>query len=144
MSVTRFQALRGPTVARVGIVPLEGELVFDTTLKMMFVGDGETVGGNPFSGTTPYVSAEFTEDASLSGLDCAIANSASAIEFQLPTSNAAARPIDVGNIGAGVLTVVTIGGQQIYTPVGGPTDNIQLVTSNSVRLLPVGGKWVIC
>lgn len=43
--VTRLQVLRGTTTARLAIVPMAGELVYDTTEKKLYVGDGTTPGG---------------------------------------------------------------------------------------------------
>ena len=36
---------RGPTVDRLSFVPLDGEIIYDSDLKQVFVGDGETYGG---------------------------------------------------------------------------------------------------
>jgi hypothetical protein len=36
---------RGPTSDRVAFVPLEGEIIYDTDAKKVFIGDGETFGG---------------------------------------------------------------------------------------------------
>ena len=44
-NVTRFQVLRGTTTQRTAITPLISELVFDTDLNKMYVGDGSTAGG---------------------------------------------------------------------------------------------------
>ena len=41
---------RGPTTDRLAFVPLDGEVIYDTTLKQMFVGDGITFGGRGISG----------------------------------------------------------------------------------------------
>jgi hypothetical protein len=41
---------RGPTADRLAFVPLDGEVIYDTTLKQMFVGDGITYGGRGISG----------------------------------------------------------------------------------------------
>ena len=40
-----LQVRRGTTSERLSITPLPGELVFDTTAKQLFVGDGSTAGG---------------------------------------------------------------------------------------------------
>ena len=37
---------RGTTEERLAFVPLKGEIIYDTELKQVFVGDGETYGGN--------------------------------------------------------------------------------------------------
>lgn len=53
-----LQIRRGPTADRLAIIPLEGELVYDTESGVVYIGDGTTPGGNPAS--------EFTvEDARL-------------------------------------------------------------------------------
>lgn len=41
---------RGPTTDRLAFCPLDGEVIYDTTLKQMFVGDGVTFGGRGISG----------------------------------------------------------------------------------------------
>ena len=42
-----FQFKRGTTTRRLTYTPLSGELVYDTTLNKMFIGDGITAGGIP-------------------------------------------------------------------------------------------------
>ena len=36
---------RGPTVDRLAFTPIEGEIIYDTLLKKIFIGDGLTPGG---------------------------------------------------------------------------------------------------
>jgi hypothetical protein len=43
---------RGPTTDRVVFVPLDGEIIYDSDLKSIFIGDGTTYGGNAV-GTVP-------------------------------------------------------------------------------------------
>lgn len=43
--VTRFQILRGTTAERLAFTPLAGELVYDTELPSLYIGDGTTAGG---------------------------------------------------------------------------------------------------
>lgn len=50
--VTRILVLRGTTAQRLAFTPLNGELVWDTTLNEMWVGDGTTAGGIPLSQLT--------------------------------------------------------------------------------------------
>lgn len=50
--VTRILVLRGTTAQRLAFTPLSGELVWDTDLLEMFVGDGTTLGGIPLSNLT--------------------------------------------------------------------------------------------
>jgi hypothetical protein len=42
-----LQIRRGPTADRENMVPLEGELVYDTDLKSVYIGDNSTAGGLP-------------------------------------------------------------------------------------------------
>ena len=54
---------RGPTTDRLAFVPLDGEIIYDSDLKKVYVGDGEIYGGNAvtFGGTTSnvyYVTSE--------------------------------------------------------------------------------------
>ena len=44
--VTRLQLLRGTTAQRLAMTPLAGELIYDTSLSKVFLGDGITPGGN--------------------------------------------------------------------------------------------------
>jgi hypothetical protein len=53
-----LQIRRGTTAERLSITPLVGELVFDTTLSQIFVGNGTTAGG-----TSPNIDAETIEQA---------------------------------------------------------------------------------
>ena len=41
---------RGPTEDREGFTPLNGEIIYDTTNKQLYVGDGQTAGGKPAYG----------------------------------------------------------------------------------------------
>lgn len=43
---------RGPTTDRVAFVPLDGEIIYDSDLKSIYIGDGVTYGGNSV-GTVP-------------------------------------------------------------------------------------------
>lgn len=45
-----LQLRRGPTADRTSVVPLLGELVYDTTTGAVFIGDGVTAGGVPITG----------------------------------------------------------------------------------------------
>ena len=47
-----LQIRRGPTVDRLTITPVDGELIYDTTEQKLYIGDGTTPGGNPASGFT--------------------------------------------------------------------------------------------
>lgn len=136
--VTRFQCLIGTSAQRLAIVPLKGELIYDETMNMMFVGDGVTFGGNPFSGAQTVVMEIFTGDTSISGYDYAIADSPTEIDFTLPNANTYPKPIRVKNAGAGLLNVIPTLGQLI----DGLSD-LQLVTTNAVVLVPKNGRWFI-
>lgn len=48
-SVTRLVLLKGTTAQRSAFTPLQAEIVFDTSLNQVFVGDGATPGGNPLT-----------------------------------------------------------------------------------------------
>jgi hypothetical protein len=50
--VTRFTFLKGTTAQRLGLVLLEGELLYDTTEKSWYGGDGVNAGGRPLSNLT--------------------------------------------------------------------------------------------
>jgi hypothetical protein len=141
--VTRLQVLRGTSLERVSFTPLSGELVFDTTLNLMFVGDGMTAGGLPFSGESPVVIEILTTDSSLSGIDYAIFDSSIEIDGTLPNATTYPKPIHVNNKGDGLLNILTTGGQLIYGPLGGPVDNIQLIKTNAVKLVPKSGAWYL-
>jgi hypothetical protein len=47
-----LQIRRGTTAERLAITFLPGEIVFDTTLNQVFIGDGETSGGSPVTAYT--------------------------------------------------------------------------------------------
>lgn len=141
--VTRFQCLRGTTVERVSFTPLQGELVFDTDMNMMFVGDGVTSGGLPFFGETPVSIGILDDDAELSGFDYAIFESAVEVDAQLPDAMTYMKPIRVSNQGDGLLNVLSHSGQLIYGPLGGPATNIQLAKTNSIVFVPKSGRWFL-
>ena len=138
--VTRFQVLRGTTSQRVAFTPLLGELVFDTSLNQMFVGDGTTPGGLPLQAApVGQIIQIYNSNTALTNEDAAIGNSATAITFTLPDAMTADKKITVKNKGAGVLTVQGVLSQLIdsYT-------DIQLNQTNSVDLVPKNGEWFIC
>lgn len=47
-----LQIRRGPTADRVAFTPVEGELIFDTQSKSLYIGDGSTTGGIAAAGLT--------------------------------------------------------------------------------------------
>ena len=49
---------RGPTSDREGFTPLSGEVIYDTTNKQLYVGDGQTAGGKPAYGDKAKVDSE--------------------------------------------------------------------------------------
>jgi len=51
---------RGTTAERLEFVPLKGEIIYDTELKQVFVGDGETYGGRSVFNDTVIVDEEGT------------------------------------------------------------------------------------
>ena len=51
---------RGTTAERLEFVPLKGEIIYDTELKQVFVGDGETYGGRSVFNDTIVVDTEGT------------------------------------------------------------------------------------
>jgi len=53
-----LQIRRGSTTDRLQFTPLVGELIYDTQQKVLYVGDGETVGGRAGSTFTAQESAE--------------------------------------------------------------------------------------
>jgi hypothetical protein len=48
-----LQIRRGPTADRIASTPLEGELVYDTDTGAVYIGNGDTAGGNPIAVFTP-------------------------------------------------------------------------------------------
>ena len=44
-----FQIRRGTNTQRLTIIPLQGELIYTTDTKSLYVGDGTTVGGTAVS-----------------------------------------------------------------------------------------------
>jgi hypothetical protein len=48
-----LQIRRGPTADRVASTPLEGELIYDTDTGAVYIGNGDTAGGNPIAVFTP-------------------------------------------------------------------------------------------
>ena len=57
-----FQVRRGNTTERGTITPAEGEIIYDTLLKKLFVGDASTVGGNAVDTTVSAVFADIDAD----------------------------------------------------------------------------------
>jgi len=137
--VTRFQVLRGTTAQRLSFTPLSGELIWDETMKIMYVGDNVTVGGIPFSGEIPApVIVRYTASGSLTGVDYGIMDSASSTSLSLPDALTYTKPIRVKNFGAGVTTLQPTGGQLIDE-----NTDVQLRNKNAVVLVPKLGRWYI-
>lgn len=140
--VTRFQVLRGTSAQRVAMIPLMGELVFDTDLKTMFVGDGVTYGGNPFSGEVGApATAIYTTNTVVTGIDYAIGNSATPITFTLPDASVYLKPINFKNINTGEVTLLPTGGQSIY--VKNAETDVQLKKGEACQLVPKSGAWYL-
>jgi len=57
-----FQVRRGTTVQRGTITPAEGEIIYDTDLKKLYVGDASAVGGNAVDTTVTAVFADIDAD----------------------------------------------------------------------------------
>jgi hypothetical protein len=138
-TVTRFQFLEGTTAQRIAMVPRRSEAIYDIEQKLLYIGDGETYGGNV---NTPnpltYNIVVHTTNTVLTVEDYAIANSASAIQFTLPDATTYLKPVHVKNAGAGVLTIIGVGGQTIDSEL-----DIQLRTTNAVTLVPKAGAWYV-
>lgn len=61
MAIIQLQLRQGPEAQRAQLTPLEGEMIYTTDTKMLFVGDGVTAGGNALRAPMP---AQGTADSS--------------------------------------------------------------------------------
>ena len=62
-----LQIRRGPTADRTGVTFLQGEIIFDTDLNEVFIGDGETAGGLPVTAYTDEKAIDAVGAALVSG-----------------------------------------------------------------------------
>jgi hypothetical protein len=53
MAIIQLQLRQGPEAQRAQLTPLEGEMIYTTDTKMLFVGDGVTAGGNALRAPMP-------------------------------------------------------------------------------------------
>lgn len=103
-----FQLRRGTNAQRLGITPLQGELIYTTDTKNLFVGDGTTVGGTTIggggAGTTYSVSAETATGGAnlrLTGSDASIDNVKLAEGANVTITRTDASTITISSTGAG-------------------------------------------
>jgi hypothetical protein len=67
---------RGPTTDRVAFVPLDGEIIYDSDQKTIFIGDGLTYGGNVV-GTVPGTMSDSFANIVVAGQSNVVADSSS-------------------------------------------------------------------
>ncbi len=60
---------RGTDAERQLITPAEGEIIYTTDTKSVYIGDGTTVGGNRISGSTDGSPAQLTQNLNLNSND---------------------------------------------------------------------------
>ena len=82
---------RGTTAERLAFVPLKGEIIYDTELKQVYVGDGETYGGNNVFNETLVVDSDNNLRAG-KNLAIIIDDTGAAKSLRLPGGNKDDRP----------------------------------------------------
>ena len=82
---------RGTTAERLAFVPLKGEIIYDTELKQVYVGDGETYGGNNVFNETLVVDSDNNLRAG-KNLAIIIDDTGAAKSLRLPGGNKVDRP----------------------------------------------------
>ncbi len=87
-----LQIRRGPTTDRTAVVFLAGEIIYDTTLNEVFIGDGTTLGGRPVTSYTD----ENAKDAAGALLTTSTGNVAFTYN---PTGNALTANVTLDGIG---------------------------------------------
>lgn len=138
--VTRFQCLRGTTSERLSFTPLIAELVFDTSIGQMFVGDGTTLGGIPFTSTASRITAQTSVDRTITNEDFVRGFGATAITVTLPDVSANTKLRYIKHIGTQDLTVVGVSGQTID---GNANIILRGGKKQAVTLESQGGQWWI-
>jgi len=138
--VTRIQVLRGTTTQRLAFTPLVSELVFDTTLNQMFVGDGTTAGGIPFvAGAPQLVTAATDVNLTVTNQNFVRVFGSSPVTITVPATGTTR--LTIKNTSSAILTIVP--------PSGTINDeaNLQIKArppgslGNSVDLIFQGGQW---
>lgn len=138
--VTRFQCLRGTTSERLSFTPLVAELVFDVTMGQMFVGDGTTVGGIPFTSNASRITSSTTVDKTIVNEDFLRGFGTALITITLPDANANTKNRSIKHIGTQDLTIVCVGGQTID---GNANITLRGGKKQSATLESQGGQWWI-
>lgn len=140
--VTRIQILRGSSAARLQITPLDGELVFDSDQKRLYLGDGATPGGNPL----PLAPAPIQLESSSNALvmvdeDHVIHNPTADATASLPNAVGRTRPLYYMNKSAFKVDLSGVSSQTI----NGDLTSVMLAgyPYSALVLVPVGGNWYV-
>lgn len=138
--VTRFQCLRGSTSERLSFTPLIAELIFDTSINQMFVGDGTTIGGIPFTSASSRIAAQTNVDKTFINEDFIRGFGTNLITITLPDVSVNTKLRSIKHIGTQDCTIVGVSGQTID---GNANIILRGGKKQAVTLESQGGQWWI-
>ena len=137
---------RGPTTDRVAFVPLDGEIIYDSDQKKIFIGDGLTYGGNAV-GTAPGSMSDSFTNIVVAGQSNVVADSSTdtltlvASTGIAITTNATTDTITISNT---IVDTNTTYGISAETVTGGAylrltgndssTDNVKLTSGTGITV----------
>jgi hypothetical protein len=137
---------RGPTTDRVAFVPLDGEIIYDSDQKKIFIGDGLTYGGNAV-GTAPGSMSDSFTNIVVAGQSNVVADSSTdtltlvASTGIAITTNATTDTITIANT---IVDTNTTYGISAETVTGGAylrltgndssTDNVKLTSGTGITV----------
>ena len=140
-----LQIRRGLEAARTSITPVEGEILYVTDTKRVYIGDGTTVGGNQVGGnllfpTIDNIKLGYATTATAGGTTTLVATSARQQLFTgsanqtivLPVTSTLALGVgyDIENASTGTLTVQSSGTNAIGTIPPGVTAHLMCISTS--------------
>jgi len=137
---------RGPTTDRVAFVPLDGEIIYDSNQKKIFIGDGSTYGGNAV-GTAPGSMSDSFTNIVVAGQSNVVADSSTdtltlvASTGIAITTNATTDTITIAstvvdtNTTYGISAETVTGGANLrLTGSDSSTDNVKLTSGTGITV----------
>ena len=167
-----LQIRRGTDAERLAIIPLQGELIFTTDNKEVFVGDGTTVGGvgitgsggggggsgtvtavsvttaNGFAGTvtnpttTPAISMRTTVSGILKGNGTAVSAAAAGTDFQAPITLTTSGSSGAATLIGNTLNIPQYSGGGGGDPIDGGSYNISIIADDESVIVDAASKIV--
>jgi hypothetical protein len=138
--VTRFLILGATTTARLAFTPLKRELIFDTNLNQVFVGDGVTPGGISLTSMPARIKVAVNSSLTITNQDFVRVFGTTATTITLPLASSTSRVITVKQNSTQDTTIVGQSGELID---GAASAELKGNKKTSISLESQGGQWHI-